>query len=232
MSSLSSCTLGAWALPSLSAIVFRVSPASACRVPALLLAAACFLGAAPAMAQSAGTAPGSEGTPAMAEPAGTATGSEGTTAVTTSVWDAPEPWRTDRFYFQTSLATVHWNPSDKHNNNQKLVYGEWRLQERWLGGQVLVGAAAFSNSFYQPSQFVFGGLLWRPFDSVPAAYARIAAGVLHGYKGEYQDKIPFNSTGFAPAAIGSVGYCFNRICGEMVLIGTSGVMWTLGVTLP
>ena len=216
MSSLSSCTLGAWALPSLSAIVFRVSPASACRVPALLLAAACFLGAAPAMAQSAGTATGSEGTP----------------EVTNSVWDAPEPWRTDRFYFQTSLATVHWNPSDKHNNNQKLVYGEWRLQERCLGGQVLAGAAAFSNSFYQPPQFVFGGLLWRPFDSVPAAYARIAAGVLHGYKGEYQDKIPFNSTGFAPAAIGSVGYCFNRICGEMVLIGTSGVMWTLGVTLP
>ena len=216
MSSLSSCILGAWALPSLSAIVNRVSPASACRVPGLLLAAACCLGAAPAMAESAGTA----------------TGSEGTTAVTTSVWDAPEPWRTDRFYFQTSLKTVHWNPSPEHNNNQKLIYGEWRLEERWLGGQVLVGASAFDNSFYQPSQFVFGGLLWRPFDSLPAAYARIAAGVLHGYKGEYQDKIPFNSTGFAPAAIGSVGYCFNRICGEMVLIGTSGVMWTLGVTLP
>ncbi len=65
-----------------------------------VLTAACCLGAVPAMAESAGTAAGSEGTP----------------AVTTSVWDAPEPWRTDRFYFQTSLATVHWNPQDDHNN--------------------------------------------------------------------------------------------------------------------
>ena len=217
MPSLSSRTLGARAFPSLSVIVNRgVSPALVCRVPALLLAAAYCLGAAPAMAQSAGGATESGGTP----------------AVTTSVWDAPEPWRTDRFYFQTSLATVHWNPQDDHNNNQKLVYGEWRLEERWLEGQVLVGAAAFSNAFYQPSQFVFGGLLWRPFDSAPAAYAKFAAGVLHGYKGDYQDNIPFNSSGFAPGIIGSVGYCYNRICSELVLIGTAGMMWTLGVTLP
>ena len=216
MSSLSSCILGAWALSSLSAIVNRVSPASACRVPGLLLAAACCLGAAPAMAESAGTA----------------TGSEGTTAVTTSVWDAPEPWRTDRFYFQTSLKTVHWNPSPEHNNNQKLIYGEWRLEERWLGGQVLVGASAFDNSFYQPSQFVFGGLLWRPFDSAPAAYVKLAAGVVHGYKDEYQDKIPFNNSGYAPAIIPAVGYCYHRVCSEMVIFGTAGLMWTLGVTLP
>ena len=159
MPSLSSCTLGARALPFLSAIVNRVSPAWACRVPALLLAAACCLGAAPATAESAGAAAGSEGTPTVA----------------TSAWDAPEPWRTDRFYIQTSLATVHFHPDDDHTNNQKLIYGEWRLPERWLEGQVLVGASAFDNSFGQPSQFVFGGLLWRPFDSAPAAYVKLAA---------------------------------------------------------
>ena len=189
---------------------------SRARAGLAVLAAACCLGISPATAESAGTAAGSGGTP----------------AVTTSVWDAPEPWRTDRFYFQTSLATVHWNPQDDHNNTQKLVYGEWRLEERWLEGQVLVGASAFSNSFDQPSQFVFGGLLWRPFDSVPAAYAKLAAGVVHGYKDEYQDKIPLNSSGFAPGIIGSVGYCYNRICSELVVIGTAGLMWTLGVTLP
>jgi len=185
-------------------------------VPALLLAAAGCLGAASA----------------VAEPAGTGVGTGATPAATASVWDAPEPWRTDRFYFQTSLATVHWNPQPDHNNTQKLIYGEWRLPERWLEGQVVVGAAAFSNSFSQPSQFVFGGLLWRPFDSAPAAYVRLAAGVVHGYKGEYQDKIPFNSSGFAPAIIPAVGYCFNRVCAETVIFGTAGLMWTLGVTLP
>jgi hypothetical protein len=207
--------LGARALPSLSAIVNHVSPASACRVPALLLTAACCLGAAPAMAESTGAAPGSEGTPVVA-----------------SAWDAPEPWRTDRFYVQTSLATVHFNPDDDHTNNQKLIYGEWRLSERWLEGQVLVGASAFDNSYGQPSQFVFGGLLWRPFDSAPAAYVKLAAGVVHGYKDEYQDKIPFNNSGYAPAIIPAVGYCYHRVCSEMVIFGTAGLMWTLGVTLP
>lgn len=216
MSSPSSRTPGARALPVLSAIVNRVGSAPAGRVPALLLAAAGFLGAAPA----------------VAEPPGTGAGSEAKPAATTSVWDAPEPWRTDRFYFQTSLATVHFNPDDDHDNTQRLIYGEWRLQERWLDGQVLVGAAAFDNSFGQPSQFVFGGLMWRPIDSLPAAYVKLAAGVLHGYKDEFQDKIPFNNSGFAPAIIPSVGYCYHRVCGEMVLFGTAGLMWTLGVTLP
>jgi hypothetical protein len=216
MPSLSSRILGALARPSRSVIVDRVAPVRGCRVPALLLATAFYLSAAPAIAESGGGAVGSGQSP----------------EVTTSVWDAPEPWRTDRFYFQTSVATVHFNPDVNHNNNQKLIYGEWRLEERWLEGQVLVGASAFSNSFGQPSQFVFGGLLWRPFDSLPAAYVKVLAGVLHGYKDEYQDKIPFNSSGFAPAIIPAVGYCFNRLCGEMVLFGTAGLMWTLGVTLP
>jgi hypothetical protein len=196
--------------------VNRIVPALARRVPALLLVTGGFLGAASAVADQAGTGASAEATPAE----------------TTSVWDAPEPWRTDRFYFQTSVATVHFNPDDDHTNNQKLIYGEWRLQERWLEGQVLVGASAFDNSFGQPSQFVFGGLLWRPFDSLPAAYVKVVAGVLHGYKDEYQDKIPFNNSGFAPAIVPAVGYCFNRVCGEMVLFGTAGLMWTLGVTLP
>ncbi len=216
MPSLSSCVPGARALPSLSVIVNRVASVRACRVPALLLAAAGCFGAASA----------------LAEPVGAGAGTGATPAATASAWDAPEPWRTDRFYFQTSLATVHWNPQDDHNNTQKLIYGEWRLPERWLEGQVLVGASAFSNSFKQPSQFVFAGLLWRPFDSVPEAYVRVAAGVVHGYKDEYQDKIPFNSSGFAPAAIPAVGYCFNRVCVETVIFGTAGLMWTLGVTLP
>jgi len=216
MPSLSSGVLGARALAVPSAIVNRVWSASARRVPALLLAAAGCLGAAPA----------------VAEPAAAGAATEATAAATTSAWDAPEPWRTDRFYFQTSLATVHFNPDDDHTNNQKLIYGEWRLQERWLEGQVLVGAAAFDNSFGQPSQFVFGGLLWRPFDSLPEAYLKVAAGVLHGYKDEFQDKIPFNNSGFAPAIVPSVGYCYHRVCSEMVIFGTAGLMWTLGVTLP
>ena len=149
-----------------------------------------------------------------------------------SAWDAPEPWRTDRFYVQTSVATVHFSPDEDHVNNTKLIYGEWRLKERWLEGQVLVGASFFDNSFGQASQFVFGGLLWRPIEKAQEFYIKVAAGIIHGYSGEFQNKIPMNSSGFAPGIVPAVGYCYNRFCSDMILFGTAGMLWTVGMTLP
>jgi len=168
--------------------------------------------AAPALAQSAATPP-------LPESWKTA-------------WEAPEPWRTDRFYVQTSVATVHFNSDPDHDNTQNLIYGEWRLPQRFLEGQVLVGAAFFDNSFGQSSQFVFGGLLWRPIEKAPEFYIKVAAGVIHGYTGEFKNKIPANSSGYAPGIVPGVGYCYNRFCGEMILFGTAGMLWTIGMTLP
>jgi hypothetical protein len=184
-------------------------------VSCALLAGACWLLALPAAAQSAD--------PPVEVPDGL--GATVAPAV-------PESRQSDRFYLQTSLYTAHFHPDDDHNKSQKLVYAEWRSPYRWLEGQVLVGGAYFDNSFDQPSQFVFAGLLWRPAESVPELYLKVAAGVVHGYKGEYQDKIPFNGSGYAPAIVPAVGYCYRRLCSELVLFGTAGAMVTLGVTLP
>jgi hypothetical protein len=149
-----------------------------------------------------------------------------------SAWDAPEPWRTDRFYFQTSVATVHFNSDPNHDNNQNLIYGEWRLPYYWLDGQWFAGLSFFDNSFGQASQFAFGGLLWRPVEKAPEFYIKLAAGVLHGYTGEYQNKVPYNNNGWSPGIVPGVGYCYRRFCGEMILFGTAGVMWTVGMTVP
>jgi hypothetical protein len=147
-------------------------------------------------------------------------------------WDTPEPWRTDRFYIQTSVATVHFHSDPKHNDTQHLVYGEWRLPYRFLAGQVLVGASFFDNSYGQPTEFVFGGLLWRPIEKAQEFYVKVGAGVVHGYKGEYQNKIPWNSSGYAPGIVPAVGYCYNRFCGEMIVFGGAGMLWTFGMTVP
>lgn len=144
-----------------------------------------------------------------------------------SAWSAPEPWRTDRFYLQTSLYTRHFNTDAYHNDHQNLIGLEWNVTERWL-----VAAAAFDNSFGQPSQFVYGGLRLRPFDNAQPFYIKIAAGVVHGYKGEYQHKIPLNGSGVAPVITASVGYCVDRLCSELALFGTAGVVLTAGVTIP
>jgi hypothetical protein len=149
-----------------------------------------------------------------------------------SPWDAPEPWRTDRFYLQTSVYTLHYNPTPEHVNQQKLLNAEWRFNSFAAGGQWLAGMAFFNNSFGQASQYLYGGWLVRPFESAQPLYLKITAGALHGYKGEYQNKIPFNSSGVAPAILPSIGYCYSRVCTELILFGNSGLMVTLGVTVP
>ncbi len=144
-----------------------------------------------------------------------------------SAWDAPEPWRTDRFYLETSLYTRHFHYDAAHDNHQNLILGEWNITEQWL-----VGASVFDNSFGQASQYVYGGYRFRPFESLQPLYFKLSAGVVHGYSGQYQDKIPMNSSGFAPVIVPSVGYCINRYCSELVIFGTAGALITFGVTIP
>ena len=144
-----------------------------------------------------------------------------------SAWDAPEPWRTDRFYLETSVYTHHFSEDPAHVNDQNLVLGEWNVTEQWL-----VGAAFFDNSFGQSSQYVYGGYRFRPFEKLQPLYFKISAGLVHGYTGEYQDKIPMNGSGIAPVVVPSVGFCINRFCSELVIFGTAGMLVTFGVTIP
>lgn len=138
-----------------------------------------------------------------------------------------EPWRTDRFYLETSLYTHHFHSDPAHVNNQKLILGEWNITEQWL-----VGASVFDNSFGQRSEYVYGGWRYRPFERVQPFYLKVSAGLVRGYKDAYRDKIPFNHSGVAPVVIPSIGYCFGRVCSEMVVFGGAGMLWTLGVTIP
>lgn len=146
-------------------------------------------------------------------------------------WDAPEPWKTDRFYFQFAYYTLHFNPDPEHHQSY-LFDMEYRFDKYWLDGQWFTGLSLFQNSFGQFSQYVYGGLQWRPWREYPKGYVKVSAGLLHGYKGEYRDKIPFNHYEIAPAIIPSVGYCWSRVCGEFVLLGASAALFTVGVTVP
>ena len=150
----------------------------------------------------------------------------------TNPWDAPEPWRTDRFYFQFAYYTWHFHYDAVHQQSY-MFDSEYRFNETWLGGQWIAGIALFQNSFGQFSQYVYGGLQWRPIEDHQPFYVKVTAGPLHGYSGQYQNKVPFNSSGVAPAIIPSVGYCVQRrYCGEFVLLGFNAALFTIGVTVP
>lgn len=149
-----------------------------------------------------------------------------------SPWDAPEPWRTDRFYFQFAYYTLHFHYDEDHQQSY-MFDAEYHFKETWLGGQWIAGMALFQNSFGQFSQYLFGGLLWRPIESEQPFYVKLTAGPLHGYSGEFRDKVPFNSSGVAPAIIPGVGYCvMKRYCGEFILLGANAALFTIGMTVP
>ncbi len=138
--------------------------------------------------------------------------------------ETPSPDQSQRWYFQTSYYTRHYSPDPRHLNDQNLINFE-----RLTASNNLYGAAFFDNSFNQPSQYVYVGRRWRPFENAELVHFKLTAGVLHGYKGEFQDKVPFNGRGISPAILPSIGLSGNRFATEIVLFWTAGAMFTAGV---
>lgn len=132
----------------------------------------------------------------------------------------------DRYLFQTSLYGRHWSPDERHTNNFRLLNLEVQRPSQWV-----YGFAYFRNSFDQPSQYLYLGKQWRPFESYPLVHLKLTGGVLHGYKGEFRDKIPFNGSGIAPALLPSIGLSGKRFTSDFILFGTAGMMLTVGIYL-
>ncbi len=139
--------------------------------------------------------------------------------------DAPRP-RQHRWLVQTSLYTRHFDHDPDHNNRQNLINIEYQRQDEWL-----LGAAAFRNSFDQPSQLAYFGKRWYPSSSWPQAHVKFVVGLLHGYKPPYDEKIPFNSSGIAPVILPAIGWSHKQFATEIIVFGTAGVLWTVGFYL-
>lgn len=130
----------------------------------------------------------------------------------------------DYWMLQTSLATRHFDPEPDHVNSQKLVNLEYQLRD----GRVR-GIAAFDNSYGQFSQYVYIGKIY-PLERIhPRVYAKVTVGLIHGYKGEYEDKIPLNGLGIAPGIIPMLGYQGKIFNSEILLLGKAATLLTFGV---
>lgn len=124
--------------------------------------------------------------------------------------------------FQTSLYTKHWDPDPDHVNNSKLLNIEFETSTRWL-----YGFAYFDNSFGQASQYLYAGYSW-PLFKKDWAYFKVTGGLLHGYKEPYEEKIPLNQLGVAPAIVPSFGLKYKRVFTELQILGTAAITWTAG----
>lgn len=137
-----------------------------------------------------------------------------------SVWaqeESEDGWVLSEWSVHFSIYTKHFDPEPDHNNDQNLVGIEALFENDWF-----VGAAVFDNSYNQDSQFLFVGKVW-PIARSPFWYFKLRAGLLHGYKEPYQDKIPLNGLGIAPAIIPAVGINYRRVFLEANFAGTAAV---------
>jgi hypothetical protein len=133
----------------------------------------------------------------------------------------------DRYALILSPYSYHFSPSDEHKD----VWLVGLMRERADGA--LAGAAFFSNSFGQSSVYIFPfGKIYRGIFDQPQLYAKLTAGLLYGYRGKYEDKVPFNSNGFSPGIVPALGWQYESgYQAQVNLLGNSGVMLQLSVPL-
>jgi len=128
-------------------------------------------------------------------------------------------------------SAYHFTPDEEHVDYNHLVAAElltrrWTL---WGANRSIVGLALLDNSFGQFSQYLYVGQEWILTRFAGGeVFGNVTAGLLHGYKPPYEDKIPFNQLGVAPAIVPSLGWRSGRFSALISLLGTNGVMATIG----
>jgi hypothetical protein len=134
---------------------------------------------------------------------------------------APEP--THRGEFTFSPYTHHWSQNPEHKHVVLVAVDEQ------LPGNRLCGISFFSNSFGQPSVYVYAGQQFNNLLDVPQLFAKVTVGLMYGYVAPYENKVPFNHNGFSPAIIPAIGYKLTQHDSVQVkLLGTAALMFSYG----
>jgi hypothetical protein len=139
----------------------------------------------------------------------------------------PQKKAGDQYALIASPYTRHFTYDPKH------AY-VWMVGiERERADHSLAGIAFFSNSFGQPSAYFYPwGMTYRELLGHPQLYAKITAGVLYGYTGEYKNKVPFNYGGFSPGIVPSLGWDLGEgFEVQANLLGFNGMMLQLSLPL-
>jgi hypothetical protein len=138
-----------------------------------------------------------------------------------AVQGAAEP--THRGELSLSPFTHHWSRSPEHKPVMLVALDEQ------LPGDRLCGVSLFSNSFGQPSVYVYAGQQFNGVLGVPQLFVKMTAGILYGYVEPYENKVPMNHNGFSPAIIPVIGYQLNPHDSlQLKVLGSAGLMFSYG----
>ena len=125
-----------------------------------------------------------------------------------------------------SPYSTHFRPSEEHQP-------VWAVgAERQSPDGSMFGGSFFSNSFGQPSVYVYMGQRYTGLWRQSKLFWQWSAGLMYGYKGQYEDKVPLNTNGFSPGALLSLGWQFNRdMSAQINTLGDAGLMFQLSYDL-
>jgi hypothetical protein len=138
-----------------------------------------------------------------------------------SVKGAAEPAHRGEFTF--SPYTHHWSNNPEHKKVVLVAIDEQ------LPGDRLCGVSFFSNSFGQPSVYVYAGQQFNNLLGNPQLFAKVTGGIMYGYVSPYENKVPLNYKGFNPAIIPAVGYKLTQHDSVQVkFLGTAALMFSYG----
>jgi hypothetical protein len=128
----------------------------------------------------------------------------------------------DQWRVMFSPHTTHYSYSEEHK--RVVLLGAERERE----DGALAGVTLFSNSFGQPSTYIFPwGKMYRDVMGYDGVFVKWTAGLLYGYRSPYENKVPLNHNGFSPGFIPGIGWESSRLQLQLNFLGNAGLMYQL-----
>ena len=131
----------------------------------------------------------------------------------------------DHLYLQGGTY-FHFNDDDDYEGTSALVSLEAVKANDWL-----YGLSLFDNSFGEFSQYLYGGKSWNYHGKWEGFHTKLTAGLIHGYTDTFKDGNPLGGLDIVPAIVPGVGYKKGKFGGDIILLGTSALLFTVGMDL-
>ncbi|MFN5700710.1 MAG: hypothetical protein ACK47V_08825, partial [Betaproteobacteria bacterium] len=168
------------------------------------------------LAQSAGPRDASPPSPGLIS----STWSRSSAAAASTLETLSSGWQQGHWRSAISPYAPHLRYSPEHSDVWAVAL-ERQRPDHWMAG-----GSFFSNSFGQPSSYLYLGKRFPALLGHPQLFGQLSGGLLYGYRGQYQNKVPFNRNGFSPGALASVGWQFNQQASLTVhAVGDAAVMF-------
>lgn len=131
----------------------------------------------------------------------------------------------DRVYIQFATY-AHFSDSDERQGPAVYYGAEVLKKSQWL-----YGLGLFDNSFGQFSQYLYFGRQYNLTRVHPNLHVKLTGGIVHGYKEEHRDDLPYTIGDFAPFIVPSIGVHDDHWSADLVLLGIRALMVNIGFTI-